>query len=92
MQQIVINTQHGGFGVSEMGCARYREICGKELDEYTVKRNDLDLVLTILTLGSEQSSGRYAKLKIVEVPDDVEWAIHEYDGREWVAEAHRTWS
>ena len=92
MQQIVINARHGGFGVSEMARARYREICGKELDEYTVERNDPHFVLAVQTLGSEQSSGSYAKLKVVEVPDGVEWSIHEYDGCEWVAEVHRTWS
>ena len=27
----------------------------------------------------------------VSIPDDVEWQIEEYDGMEWVAEAHRTW-
>jgi len=28
----------------------------------------------------------------VEIPDDVKWHIHEYDGLEHVAEDHRTWS
>jgi hypothetical protein len=49
-------------------------------------------VLAVQTLGSEQSSGSYAKLKVVEIPDDVVWTIMEYDGLEWVAEVHRTWS
>jgi len=31
-------------------------------------------------------------LKIVDIPDGVEWEIEEYDGMEWVAEKHRTWS
>jgi len=31
-------------------------------------------------------------LKIVEVPDDANWYIAEYDGLEHVAERHRTWS
>ena len=30
-------------------------------------------------------------LKIIEIPDDVDWIIEEYDGNEWVAEKHRTW-
>ena len=33
-----------------------------------------------------------ANHKIVEIPADVEWQIQEYDGMEWVAEKHRTWS
>ena len=31
-------------------------------------------------------------LKVVEIPDDVEWEIEEYDGNEWVSEVHRCWS
>jgi hypothetical protein len=38
------------------------------------------------------ANGYCAELKVVEIPDGVEWSIHEYDGSEWVAEAHRTWS
>jgi hypothetical protein len=38
------------------------------------------------------ANGACADLKIVEVPDEVDWYIEEYDGNEWVAEKHRTWS
>jgi hypothetical protein len=30
-------------------------------------------------------------LTIVDIPDDIEWQIEEYDGMEWVAEVHRIW-
>ena len=33
----------------------------------------------IETLG-DLADGRFSKLKIVEIPDDVEWVIEEYDG------------
>jgi hypothetical protein len=35
--------------------------------------------------------GCYAKLKIVEIADDVDWEITNYDGLETVEEKHRTW-
>jgi len=54
-------------------------------------RDDPALVQVVEELG-EESWGSYAELKAVEIPDDVEWEINEYDGREWVAEKHRTWS
>lgn len=54
-------------------------------------RNDPDLISLVEDWGSERVSTKYSNLKIVEIPDDVEWEIEEYDGREWVAEAHRTW-
>jgi hypothetical protein len=40
--------------------------------------------------GSAMNGG-YSDLKVVEIPDDVEWYIEEYDGMEHVAESHRTW-
>ena len=55
-----------------------------------IERNDPDLVKTVEILG-EEANDRYAELEIVDIPDDVNWEIEEYDGREWVAEVHRTW-
>jgi hypothetical protein len=48
------------------------------------------LIRAIEELG-DRASGRCAKLAVVEVPDDIEWTIEEYDGMEHVAEVHRTW-
>lgn len=59
--------------------------------EGDVARNDKDLILAIETVGIEKSGDKYSELKIVEVPDDVEWTIEEYDGMERIAEKHRTW-
>ena len=56
-----------------------------------IKRDDPDLVKVVKSLG-ETASGKYAKLKIVSIPDDVKWHLCEYDGIEHVAEDHRTWS
>lgn len=56
-----------------------------------IRRNDLDLVAVVEELGAS-ANGEYAKLKIVEIPDDVAWEISEYDGNEYVYEQHRTWS
>lgn len=58
--------------------------------EYDILRNDSALVQVVEELG-ESANGQYSKLKVIEVPDDVEWEIDEYDGSEWVAEKHRTW-
>jgi hypothetical protein len=38
------------------------------------------------------ANGGNANIKIVEVPEDVDWEIADYDGVEWVAEKHRTWT
>ena len=93
MTQIVINCEHGGFGLSEAASQRYRELAGVPASEYRweLRRDDPYLVKTVLELG-EAANAKYARLKVVTIPDDVEWHITEYDGLEWVAEAHRTWS
>jgi hypothetical protein len=53
-------------------------------------RDDPDLIAVVESMG-ESANGRHAKLKIVEIPDGVEWEIDEYDGMEQVSEKHRTW-
>lgn len=53
-------------------------------------RDDATLVQVVEELGSA-ANGRHANLAVVEIPDDVKWGIHEYDGLEHVEEAHRTW-
>lgn len=57
---------------------------------YDIPRDDPALVQTVKELG-EGASGRLADLKIVKVPDGVEWEIEEYDGMEHVAQKHETW-
>ena len=53
-------------------------------------RSHADIV-EVVELMKERASSRFASLTIVDVPDDVEWEIKEYDGNEHVAEVHRTW-
>ena len=66
---------------------------GQESDSFywmDDKRTDSLLVEVVEELG-ERASGEYAKLKVVELPEDVQWSIRERDGNEWIAENHRTW-
>lgn len=60
-------------------------------DPYEIPRNSPELVQTVEELQKE-ANDRFAELKVIEIPDDVEWDIEEYDGLEWIAERHRTWS
>jgi hypothetical protein len=55
------------------------------------RRTDPDLVAVVEELG-DGASGPGAKLRVVEVPDEVDWVIHEIDGKEQVGlreETHR---
>ena len=59
-------------------------------EENCIDRDDEVLVRVVEELG-DVANGDYAELAIVEIPHDVEWEISEYDGREHIAEKHRTW-
>lgn len=63
---------------------------GLWFDSREIHRDDSNLLTVIKRLGND-ANGECAKLKVVEIPDDVEWEIDEYDGNEWIAEKHRRW-
>lgn len=102
--KVAINTCFGGFDLSkeaqDLYCKWMKIDPGawiKTWDYYTdfhvreLKRNDPVLIAVIEYLG-EEANWKYADIKIVDIPDNVKWEIMEYDGKEWVAEVHRTWS
>lgn len=51
-------------------------------------RTDPDLVAAVETLGTE-AYGDLAQLEVVEIPDDIDWEIIEYDGQESIHEVYR---
>jgi hypothetical protein len=94
IQRIVINDCYGGFGLSDAAFSKYKEMAGITASDFydrDVPRDDPYLVKIVKEMGS-LANGRHANLKIVEVPGDVDWIVQEYDGAEWIAERHRTWS
>lgn len=58
--------------------------------EFIEDRSDADLIAVVEHFGKDVN-GWASDITIVEIPDDVEWHISEYDGMEHVAENHRTW-
>jgi hypothetical protein len=56
-----------------------------------IDRDDPDLVAVVRNLGAA-ANGQHSDLRVVEVPDDVEWYVDEYDGLEQIRENHRTWA
>ncbi len=107
MTKVVINACFGGFSISreaaDFMAERGNAQATAELkdgkffgygytDEFPdgYKRDDPDLVAAVESLGAEANGG-CASLKVVEVPDGLEWEVEEYDGNEWIAETHRTW-
>jgi len=64
---------------------------GIKSDNWDEYRADPKLIAAIEKIGLEESSGKYADIGIVEIPDDVKWEIDDYDGIETIHEQHRTW-
>lgn len=92
---IVVNTKYGGFDLSEEGQRMWEERSGRSWDEAETYRDEFrnDPVLVSMVLGDpDRYNGSFAKLRVVEIPDDVDWEIVNHDGIEWVAEKHRKWN
>ena len=89
--KVVINKCYGGFSLSK----KAYDYLGIEWDGYGYKyqddRTNPKLIECVEKLGGKKASGKLASLEIVEIPDNIEWYIDEYDGIEHIAEKHNTW-
>lgn len=75
--KFVLNKCYGGFDLSEEA----QEILGQT--NYEIKRNDPNLLALIEEKGIEFVQGKYAELKIVEIPESTtDFTLDEYDGWE----------
>ena len=90
---LVDNNEHGMF----VYCStKYLGETTDKIDESyfyynNISRTDKNLIKVVEELGRE-ADGKFASLKIVEIPDEVEWEIDDYDGIETIHEVHRSWS
>ena len=55
-----------------------------------IPRNNVHLVKVVEEMGQD-AYGKYSKLEVIDIPDDIEWEISEYDGWETIEEKHRSW-
>jgi len=104
--KIAINGGYGGFSLTPEAAKRLgiaddgnytlgmvivgNEDFGIESDDRYAFRADPRLIALIEEMGAA-AGGKFATLKVVEIPADVQWEIEEYDGMEWISEMHRTW-
>lgn len=100
--KIAVNKCFGGFSVSKevydklgLEWDGYGFLSNNDLgiasDDYLAYRSDSKLIAAIESVGINNASGPSAKVRIVDIPDDIEWEIDEYDGIETVHEKHRSW-
>ena len=94
--QVVINL-NGTFSISQQAIEFIRKKIKIKDDRKTIGPYSFDndrsnyLLIEAVNKLKKKANGIDADLKIVEIPDDIEWAIHGCSGREWIAEKHRTW-
>lgn len=65
---------------------------GRYWETWTAYNREHPLIVRVVEELGEAANTRYSRLALVEIPDDVEYEISEYDGQEHIAEAHRTWA
>lgn len=99
--KLVINKCFGGFSLSPQAVSLIRTKLEAtfqqqdidellEFDGRRVPRNLPEVVEAVESLGVE-ANGRCADLRVIEIPDNIQWQVVEYDGNEHVAEVHRRW-
>jgi len=89
--KVVINDCFGGFGLTDAALNEYKDrkgITDPNFYYYDIPR-DCPVLVEMVERGDVE--GTFSELKVVEIPDGVNWYIAEYDGMEHVAERHRTW-
>ena len=59
---------------------------------HNYESRECPVLIQVIERMEERANGKHATLEIVEIPNGVDYTIEEYDGSEWVAEKHRTWS
>jgi hypothetical protein len=88
VQKIAIHPKYGGFSLPA-DITSTMEAKGLDFDPWDYEIRNHPILIQAVEEGVK--SGRIKWIKIIEIPDDVDWIINEYDGAEWVAERHRTW-
>ena len=90
--KIAINTCFGRFSLSKEAY----DYLGLKWDNYGMEynnsedRNNIKLIEVIEKLG-KLASGKDADIKIIEIPDNIEYYIDDCDGIESIHEKHRIW-
>ena len=76
----ILNKRYGGWSISDFAM---EQLGLNSHYPYMDEVDEKKLAELINTYGSEKCSGRSAKLKVVEIPDNAtDWNIEEYDGIE----------
>ena len=99
MIEVVINKCFGGFALSEARMARYAVLKGVTahpddenfpIQQWGIPRDDPDLVSVVQQLPEDEGIVG-TDLRVIEIPDGIEWQIEEWDGSEFIVDKNRIW-
>lgn len=79
------------IGGKTFDSAIWRDVSEGQLKEHGYSRTHPKVIELVERMGKD-ASGTCADLKVIEIPDGVEWTVEEYDGFESIHEAHQVWS
>jgi len=87
--KVLISTCYGGFSFSDELVELWKERTGVTHDrnddligKHDIPRDDATAIALFEEIGSKRASGSYAKVELVEIPDEASYSIDEYDGFE----------
>lgn len=94
-KKVILNKCYGGFDLSDDAVALYANKKRLDFDDCKLLldssyREDPTLIEIVEELGPK-ASGRYGKLKVVEIPADMEYVIDDYDGIETLHKKVQEW-
>jgi len=72
--------------MSELSFKHYGLVANDSAPKF---RTNPDVIEMIEKLGKRASDSVVSDIQIVEVPDDIDWVIDEYDGKERIREIHK---
>lgn len=92
--KVVINRCFGGFGLSDAAIDRIRDLGGpwSDTDRWSSENRSHPVLVEVVQNLGTAADGDFAKLRIVEIPDGVDFEIVDHDGMESIRERSRSWT
>ena len=84
---VYVKSDDAEYGVGYWDTSSWNQGLEQDSPEF----RSLPALVEVVELLCDEASGSYSRLRVVDVPDDAEVYISEYDGRETVREVHRSW-
>lgn len=84
--KVLINSDYGGFSLSDKFLTHLKNIklINEDTNNYHINRHDQLIIEEAIKFGLKKVNGICADLEIVELPDNCNYKISEYDGQEWI--------